>query len=326
MLRPKKVKENVEDYSFTYNNQRPLIGSMEAKRITSLVDAKGVSIVATKEILSSREKPDLLFFSIIPVSLDEKKNSSFVTQVQDLVSCFTTNNLKVCLYFLQIKSEYGLVDTPVMQFDGMTPAAYKEKYGYAEKVPIAAAVAYEHIKMVCLKTSIPLDHTVVMGMEASGCLVVNMAFSQYSEMDIAGYCCLDSYLPRNFSIYSQFCRHRLLNKKLFMSNLVAPELVPSTWGNETFHDLRNLGLRPSSSCYFSIRNKSASCWDHVRDWIECYIFPQIEGHDVVFRKGRRVSWAPEDVLEDYIEYEIDSDDDCGYEHDSESLQSLVVGF
>lgn len=83
-------------------------------------------------------------------------------------------------------------------------------------------------------------------------------------------------------------------------------------------------MKPSSSCFFSIRSKTNNYWDYLLDWMKNYIIPQIDGKEVLYRRGRRVSWAPEDILEDYIEYELESDDE--YEYESESLQRLVVGF
>ncbi len=89
------------------------------------------------------------------------------------------------------------------------------------------------------------------------------------------------YLPKNFSLYSQIS-HERLEKPLFMSNSISPENVPSAWGQQTFNELRNLGLRPGSSCYFSIRSKSNNYWDYVVDWISSYIQPALEGREQLY--------------------------------------------
>ena len=327
LFRPKRVKEDADNYSFTFNGQRPLIGSPEAKRMTSLLDAKGLSVVATKEILCCREKPEILLFTVIPTFHDEKKNESNVRSVQDLITCLTAKRLKVCLYFLQLKVEHGekLVDTPVAQFNGETPSQYKQSRGYEPSTPISAAYVFEQCKEVGARVEIDAKNTILMGTGPAGCLVVNMAFAHLTDTSFAAYGSIDSYLPRNFSMYSKFA-NKSLNRPMFMSNSASPENSPSSWGNETFHDLRSIGLRPSSSCYFSIRSKAESYWDYVSDWIESYVHPLIEGRETLYRQGRRVSWAPEDILEDYIEYDIDSGDENGYEWESDTLHSLVLGF
>ncbi len=210
-------------------------------------------------------------------------------------------------------------------FAGLSTSDYKSKKGYESKVPISSSVVLEMLKDMCVKTKIPPERVILMGRASAGCLVLNIALSAYNRIKIGGYCCIDTYLPRNFSLYSQLSES-LLDKPLFMSNSISPENVPSNWGNETFSELRHCGLRPSSSCFFSIRSKANNYWDYMVDWIVSYVQPRIEGKKISYRRGRRVSWAPDDVLEDYIEYEVDSDTDDYDYHSSESLQSLVVGF
>ena len=190
-------------------------------------------------------------------------------------------------------------------------------------MPICAAVVLEQIKEVCKRLSIPVSRAILMGLGPGGCLVLNTAFAQYNEVNLGGYCCVDSYLPRNFNLKTHFS-HKLMGKPTLMSNTRGPKDVPSNWGNETFNDLRAMGLKPSSSCFFSIRSKANNYWDYIGDWLEGYVTPYLDGKEAKDRAGRRVSWAPEDVLEDYIEYELDSDDEFDYE--TESLHSLVLGF
>ena len=115
--RPKKVKEDLDVYSFTFNVQRPPMGSIEAKFITSLLDAKGASVVATKEIFC-HGKPNMLVFSVLPTYSDDARNNTEIKNIQNLVTTLTSKKLKLCLYFLQLKTETSLVDSNAVKFDG----------------------------------------------------------------------------------------------------------------------------------------------------------------------------------------------------------------
>ena len=94
-----------------------MIGASEAKPITALLDAPGVSVVATKEI-SCSQKPNMLIFSIIPVHADEQKNQNYVSSVQQFVSAFTNTQMRICLFFVQLKPESSLTDSPAYKFNG----------------------------------------------------------------------------------------------------------------------------------------------------------------------------------------------------------------
>ena len=111
------MKEDLDVYSFTFNAQRPPMGSIEAKYITSLLDSKGVSVVATKEIFCNG-KPNMVVFSVLPTYPDDNRNNADIKNIQNLVNSLTTKKLKVCLYILQLKTESSLIDSSAAKFDG----------------------------------------------------------------------------------------------------------------------------------------------------------------------------------------------------------------
>ena len=91
---------------------------------------------------------------------------------------------------------------------GLSASEFRKKKGYEDKVPICAAVVLEQVKEVCKRLSIPVSRAILIGLGPGGCLVLNTAYAQYNEVNLGGYCCVDSYLPRNFNLKTQFS-HKL---------------------------------------------------------------------------------------------------------------------
>ena len=100
---------------------------------------------------------------------------------------------------------------------------------------------------------------------------------------------------------------------------VTAKTIPCDWGNESFRDLRDAGLSAQTSCYFSLRSRTDKFIDNLLDWVVNYIQHYIQGEDVEYKRGRRVSWADPDKLIEVCEYSEDM-------IETQTIENLVIGY
>ena len=123
----------------------------------------------------------------------------------------------ICLVFIEVKTEEGLVDSPCMSFDGQSPSAYKKSQGYDDQTPLAMVAVLDYIKGTCERKGADLNRAVILGLGPTGCLAMSMALSAHSNTEFAACAIIDSFLPRNYALYS-LLKQSALKKPLFMCN------------------------------------------------------------------------------------------------------------
>lgn len=100
----------------------------------------------------------------------------------------------------------------------------------------------KYIKLEVAK-GISLNRIIIGGFSMGGCLSLHLAFRYIPE--VAGVFALSSFLNKNSLVYNELeaVNDNRLNIPLFMCHGDRDDLVPIEWGENTYQNLLNLGIK-----------------------------------------------------------------------------------